>query len=71
MSMLKEPQKGPGIPDFLRLPLTEAEKTGLMYRDALKGVLILLLLLIPCGAMSHACIYLPTLPEKSPPENLG
>ena len=63
MSMPKEPQKGPGIPDFLRLPLAEAEKTGLMYRDALKGVLILLL--VPCGAMSHACIDLP-LCVKSP-----
>jgi hypothetical protein len=69
ISMPKEPQKGPEIPDFLRLPLTEAEKKGLMYRDAFKGALIPLP--IPCGVISHACIYLPTLREKPPPENLG
>ena len=42
MSMPKKPREGPAIPDFLRLPLNEAEKKGLMYRDALKGVFILL-----------------------------
>ena len=40
--MPKKPQEGPAIPDFLRLPLSEAEKKGLMYRDALQGVLMLL-----------------------------
>ena len=31
-------QPGPEIPEFLRVPLTESERKGLLYRDILKGI---------------------------------
>lgn len=43
----KKIQQGPSIPDFLRVPSTEAEQKGLLYRDMLQGIAC-------CGKPSHS-----------------
>ncbi len=37
IKLSKTMQQGPSIPDFLRVPLSEAEHKGLLYRDMLQG----------------------------------
>ena len=33
----KVSQQGPSIPDFLKVPLSEAEQKGILHRDMLRG----------------------------------